>query len=133
MLMLRKEDKLERNTVEAMLPRLYEAISSRSTWSALWAATREERDQYPWSEWEMQHWPEGQTGGTLGVLLDWIRVAAAIRISQRNEGRSNSGRALLATDPFQAEYVVSSIRDAIDNVPTRSGPPGPHHRLLGSR
>ena len=82
-LMLRSESRMSDQTSQALIRRT-RAVLDRYP-ASYWAIPALDRfgEDYPWSEWEIQLWPDGKTGGTLGEMLDWIRVFAFLDAARR--------------------------------------------------
>jgi hypothetical protein len=69
---------------------------------------------YPWASWEMESWPSGQRGGTIGHIEDRIRVVAALEMSRQPQ--SLGLFTTLAVDGGADSFLIKSVATAAETA-----------------
>jgi hypothetical protein len=117
-LMVRDRGLVTDGEARAAIAELQKATDEVSAWDGVRTALGDERmHRFPWSHWEMQHWPDGVHGGTLGQLEDWIRVAAVGELSRKGELRETR-TALAHLRPWDAAHTAKRLREAVRDRPS---------------
>lgn len=117
LLMVRDRGLVTDGEARATITELQKATGEVSAWAGARTALGDERlHRFPWSHWEMQHWPDGVHGGTIGLLEDWIRIAAVSELNRRGELRGVRS-ALTDLRPWDAAHTVKRLREALRNRP----------------